>query len=141
MGSVGSSSSADSSLSGNMGDLALLDIETLSLSVGLNVDEEGSDVLDGFSWESTVVMVDVLAHGMSTWTTGESSKWDDRFVGGALIHVVDGLEEVHTSAGSGSLIGVLEMCSQIINFALSGYKTISTLKISPQIKTSCLNYK
>ena len=128
MGSVGSSSSADSSLGGNMGDLALLDIETLSLSVGLNVDEEGSDVLDGFGWESTVVMTDVLAHGVSSWTTCESSERNDRSVSSDLIHVVDGLKKVHTSACSSSLIGVLEMCSQIINFALSGYKTISTLK-------------
>ena len=134
MGSVGSSSSADSSLGGNMGDLALLDIETLSLSVGLNVDEEGSDVLDGFGWESTVVMTDVLAHGVSTWTTCESSERNDGSVGSDFVHVMDGLKKVHTSACSSSLISVLEMSSQVINFALSGYKTKSTLKSVRELK-------
>jgi len=124
MGSVGSSSSADSSLGGNVRDLAFLDIKALGFSVGLEVDEEGHNVLDGLGWESTVVMVDVLAHGVSTWTTGESSEWDDGFVLSNSIKVVNGLEEVHTSACSSSLIGVLEMSSQIIGSAFSGYKTI-----------------
>ena len=125
MGSVGSSSSGDSSLSGNMGDLALFGIESLGLSVGLEVDEEGSDVLDGLGWESTVVMTDVLAHGVSSWTTSVSSERNDGSVGGDLIHVMDGLEEHHTSAGSGSLVGVLVMSSQVVHSAFSGYKTKS----------------
>lgn len=122
VGSVGSSSSAHSSLGGNVRDDTLLDIESLGLSVGLNVDEESSDVLDGLGWESTVVMTDVLAHGMSSWSSGVSSERNDGFVGGDLIHVVDGLEKGHTSAGSGSLIGVFVMSSQVINSAFSGYK-------------------
>jgi hypothetical protein len=123
MGSEGSSSSADSSLGSNVRDLAFLDIKTLGLGVGLKVGEEGMDVLDGLGWESTVVMVDVLAHGMSTWTTSESSEWNDLLVFSNSIHVVDGFEKGHTSAGSGSLIGVLEMGSQVIDLAFSGYKT------------------
>ena len=122
MGSVGSSSSADSSLSGNMRDLALFGIESLGLSVGLEVDKESSNVLDGLGWESTVVMTDVLAHGVSSWTTGVSSERNDGSVGGALIHVVDGLKEHHTSASSGGLVGVLVMSSQVSNSATSGYK-------------------
>jgi hypothetical protein len=127
MGSVGSSSSADSSLSGNMRDLALLDIESLGLSVGLEVNEESSDVLDRLGWESTVVMTDILAHGVSSWTTSVSSERNDLFVGGDIIHVIDGLKEHHTSASSGSLVGVLVMSSQVIHSAFSGYKTKSTL--------------
>lgn len=128
VGSVGSSSTADSSLGGNVRYLALLDIESLGLSVGLNVDEESSDVLDGLGWESTIVMTDVLAHGMSSWSSGVSSERNDGFVGSALVHVVDGAKKAHTSAGSGSLIGVFVMSSQIINSGFSGYKTKSTLK-------------
>jgi hypothetical protein len=134
MGSVGSSSSADSSLSGNMRDLALFGIESLGLSVGLEVDKESSNVLDGLGWESTVVMTDVLAHGVSSWTTGVSSERNDGSVGGALIHVVDGLKEHHTSASSGGLVGVLVMSSQVIHSAFSGYKTKSTLKSVLKLK-------
>jgi len=128
VGSVGSSSSTDGSLSADVRDLAFLNIETLGLSVRLEVDEESLNVLDGLGWESTVVMVDILAHSVSTWTTGESSEWNDSFVLSDLIHVLDGLDEVHASASSGSLIGVLEMCSQVIDLAFSGYKNKSTLK-------------
>jgi hypothetical protein len=134
MGSVGSSSSAHSSLSGNMRDLALLGIESLGLSVGLEVDEESSDVLDGLGWESTVVMTDVLAHGVSSWTTSVFSERNDGFVGGDLIHVVDGLKKHHTSASSGSLVGVLVMSSQVVHSAFSGYKTKSTLKSVLKLK-------
>jgi len=134
MGSVGSSSSADSSLSGNMRDLALFGIESLGLSVGLEVDKESSNALDGLGWESTVVMTDVLAHGVSSWTTGVSSERNDGSVGGALIHVVDGLKEHHTSASSGGLVGVLVMSSQVIHSAFSGYKTKSTLKSVLKLK-------
>lgn len=123
MGSEGSSSSADSSLGGNVRDLAFLNIKTLGFSVGLEVGEESKDVLDGLGWESTVVMIDILAHSVSTWTTGESSEWNDLFVLSNSLHVVDGSEKGHTSAGSGSLIGVLEMGSQVIDLAFSGYKT------------------
>lgn len=123
MGSESSSSSAHSSLGSNVRDLAFLDIKTLGLGVGLKVGEEGKDVLDGLGWESTVMMVDVLAHSVSTWTTGESSEWDDLLVVSNSLHVVDGSEKGHTSACSSCLIGVLEMGSQVIDLTFSGYKT------------------
>lgn len=134
VGSVGSSSSADSSLGGNMRDNALLNIESLGLSVGLEVNEEGSNVLDGLGWESTVVMTDVLAHSVSSWSSGVSSERNDGFVSGNIIHVVDGLVKAHTSAGSGGLIGVFVMSSQVIHSAFSGYKTKSTLKYGLKLK-------
>jgi hypothetical protein len=123
MGSVGSSSSADGSLGANVTDLALLNIKTLSFGVGLNVGEEGEDVLDGLGWESTVVMVDVLAHSVSSWTTGISSERNDFLVLSDSLQVIDGVENGHTSAGSSSLIGVFVMSSQVIHSAFSGYKS------------------
>ena len=128
MGSVGSSSSANGSLGGNVTDLAFLDIETLSLGVGLNVDEEGQNVLDGLGWVSTVVMVDVLAHSFSSWTTSVSSEWNDFLVLSNSFHVIDGLKKVHASAGSGGLIGVFVMSSQVIHSAFSGYKTLKSVQ-------------
>jgi hypothetical protein len=96
--SVGSSSSVDSSLGANMGDLALFDIKSLLFSVGLKVDEEGNNMLDGLFWESTVMMVDIFAHGVSSWTTCESSEWNNGFVFEDSLHILDGLQEVETSA-------------------------------------------
>ena len=109
--SVSSSSSVDSSLGNNVGNLALFDVETLLLSVRLEVDKESNDVLDGLLWESTVVMADVLAHGVSTWSTSVSSEWNDGFVFKDSLEVANSLDEVEASASSGSLVGVLVMSS------------------------------
>ena len=63
--SVGSSSTLDGSLSGNMGDLTLLGIETLGFSVGLEVVEKVHNVFDRFLWESSVEEINIFAHSFS----------------------------------------------------------------------------
>lgn len=119
MGSVSPPSATDGSLGGDVGDLALLNIKTLGLSVGLQVLEQREDVLSGLLRPPTVVMTEVLAHGLSSRTTGESSEGDDGGVVEDSLHVLDGSEQSHASAGSGSLVGVLEVGSQVIDSALS----------------------
>ena len=57
MGSVGSSSSTDSSLCAYMSDDTFFWVKWLSLSVWLQVVEEAKDVLSWLCWESTVVMM------------------------------------------------------------------------------------
>mgnify|MGYP001168242386 CR=1 FL=1 len=111
MSSESSSSSVDGSLGADVRDLALFNVETLLFSIGLNVDKEGNNVLDRLCWVSTVVMVDVFAHSMSTWTTSKSSEWNDGFVLSYSLQIGDGLKEVESSACSGSLISVLKMSS------------------------------
>ena len=121
VGSVGSSSALDSSLSADVGDLALFDIKLLGLGVGLEVFEERDDVVNRLGRESSVVMVEVLAHGLSAGTSGVPSEGDDSFVLESPLHVLDGLEQVESSAGSSSLISVLVVNSQVIDLALSAY--------------------
>ena len=118
--SVSSSSSVDSSLGNNVGNLALFDVETLLLSVRLEVDKESNDVLDGLLWESTVVMLILLAHSLSSCATSESSEWDNVLVGKNSVHVLDGSKDFHTLASSSSLIGVLEMGSQVVDLGRGG---------------------
>jgi hypothetical protein len=65
MGSVCSSSSFNGSLDANVGDFACFSIETLGLSVGLNVLEETDNVSDRFLWESSVEEVDLFAQSFS----------------------------------------------------------------------------
>ena len=127
VGSVGSSSSTDGSLSGNMTDLASLDIKTFELGVGLQVLEEGDNVSHRFLWESTVMMVEILAHGMSSWSTGVSSEWDDGGVLEDALHILDSLVQIETSACSCSLVCVLVMGSQIVNSAFSRLGWLSWL--------------
>lgn len=122
MSSVSSSSSINSSLGNNVGNLALFDVETLLLSVRFEVVKKSDNVLDRLLWESSVVMVDVFAHSVSSWSTSVSSERNDGLVFENSFEIGNGLEEVKTSASSGSLGGVLVMSSQVINSAFSGYR-------------------
>ena len=127
VGSVGSSSSLDGSLGGDVSDLASFDIKTFELGVGLQVLKQGDNVSNRLLWESTVVMVEVLADGMSSWSSSVSSEWND---GGMLedaLHILDGLVQIETSAGSRSLVGVLIVCSQVVNSAFSRLGWLSWL--------------
>jgi hypothetical protein len=121
--SVGSSSSVNSSLCGNMADLASLDIKTFMLGVGFQVFEETDNVSDRLLWESTIVMLVDFAHSLSSWSSSESSERNDRSVINNSLHIVDGFQDVETSACSSSLISVFEMDSLIIRSALSSYRT------------------
>lgn len=90
--SVGSSSPIDGSLGGNMSDGALFRVERLSHSIWFQVIEEGEDVLAGLLWESTVGVIHILAHGMMSRTSCESSEGNDTFVCHHILDVFDGLE-------------------------------------------------
>lgn len=122
VGTVGSSSTVDGSLDADVGDAALFGIEHLGLSVRLEVVEEVQHVLDGLLGEATVVMVDVLAHGVSAGTTGVSAEGHDGGVLTDALHVGDGLEEVETAAGTSGVVSVLVVAAEIVNSALGGYK-------------------
>ena len=117
--SVGSSSSANSSLCGNMADLASLDIKTFMLGVGFQVFEETDNVSNRFLWESTIVMLVNLAHSLSSWSSSESSEWNDGSVIKDSLHIVECFQDVETSACSSSLISVFKMDSLIIRSAFS----------------------
>ena len=74
-------------------------------------------MLDRLLWESTVVMIEVLAHSMSTWSSSVSSEWDDSLVLKDSFHILDSLQQVEAFASSGGLIGVLVMSSQVVHSA------------------------
>jgi hypothetical protein len=115
---VGSSSTVDGSLDANVGDTALFGIKHLGLSVRLEVGEEVQHVLDGLLGEATVVMVDILTHGVSAGTTGVSTEGHDGSVLTDALHIGDGLEEVETAAGASGVVSVLVMRAEIVNSAL-----------------------
>lgn len=67
-------------------------------------------------------MANVLAHSLATDTSGINSERNDALVGKHVLHVLDGLQQVKSLAGSGSLISVLVVCSQVIDSALGRCK-------------------
>lgn len=90
MGSVGSSSSLNGSLSAYVSNLAFLGIETLGFSVRLNVFEEGHNVFDRFLWESSIEELHLLALSFMSNTVIESSERNDGCVFENSLHVFDG---------------------------------------------------
>ena len=123
MGSVGSSSTADSSLDNDVADEAFFWVEGLLEGVGLEVVEQVEDVLAGLLWPSAIVVTDVLAHSLAAWTSGVLPEGNDLLVGNHILDVLDGLEQVESLAGSGSLISVLVVGSQVIHSALNSCNT------------------
>ena len=121
MGSVGPSSATDSSLGGDMSDGAFFWVKRLSLSVGLQILEEAKNVLARFLWESTIVMTNILAHGVSSGTTSVPSERNDVLLLENTLDVFDGLDEVHATKSTGSLISVLVVSSEVVNSSRGGY--------------------
>lgn len=130
MSSVGSSPAIDGSLGANMSDSALFWVERLSHGVGLQVIQQGENVLARLLRPSTVGVFHVFAHSMVTGTSSESPERNDLFVSNDILHVFDSFEQIQSSARSGCLIRVLKVSSQVINSALSRY--IKQLFISLQ---------
>ena len=63
------------------------------------------------------MMFEILADRVSSWSSSVSPERDDGFVLEHILHVLDGLDEVETSASSRSFVSVLVVCSQVIHSA------------------------
>lgn len=117
VGSVSSSSTFASSLGANMGDLALCGVEhlLLSLAVSFKVLKEVQNVFTRLLRESTIVMVLVLTHGVSSGTTSIPSEGDDILLLLDALDIFNSLKKVHATKSSGSIVSVLVVSTEIIN--------------------------
>merc|ERR1712048_434517 len=97
MGSVSSSSTLASSLGGNMSDLALCGVKhlLLSLTVGFKVVKKVQNVFTRLLRESTIVMVNILAHGVSTGTTSIPSEGNNILLPHDALDIFNSLKKVH----------------------------------------------
>lgn len=120
MGSEGSSPSLHGSVDSNVVDNAFLDIETLGLSVGLQVLEKSKDVLGGFLGPSSLSELEVLRLCGSTNVTSVSLVGDTLLVLEHIFHVSDCLLELQTLHGVSSLESVLVVSSQVVDLGLGG---------------------
>jgi large subunit ribosomal protein L17e len=110
VGSVSSPSTLGGSLDANVGDFALCGVKhlLLRLAVGLEVLKQVQNVFTGLLRESTVVMVNVLAHGVSTRTTSVPSEGNNVLLLKNTLDIFNSLQKVHAAASTGSIVGVLE---------------------------------
>ena len=119
MGSVSSSASRDGSLADGVVDNASVDVESLLLSVSSQVLEERLNGLDGLLGPSSKLVLEDLALGVSTDTTGVHSEGNDGFFSEASVHVLDGFIELKSLACSGNIVSAWVFTSII--------KSISTV--------------
>jgi len=127
VGSVSASSSRDGSLADGVVDDASLNIESLALSIGFEVNKERSDGLDGLLGPSSELVLEDLALSVSADTTSVNSEGDDGLMGEASIHVGDGLVKSKVLACSGNVVGVLVMDSQVTDLGHGGFSGLSGL--------------
>ena len=86
-------------------------------------------MLAGLFGPSSISVIHVFAHGMMSWTTSVSPERNDLFVRNDILHILDGFEQIESSAGSGCFIRVFIVSSQVINSALGGLRWLSWLAI------------
>jgi len=122
---VGSAATLLGTLDGNVGDNALLDIEGLGLTVGLQVDQKEADSLAGLFGPSAGVGALVLALSVSLGEMlGEA---DNGFVFHDLVHVVNGSLDSHSLTSVGDVVSVLEVGTLVLHFGHSGFGGLSGL--------------
>ena len=122
VGSVGSSTSLDSSLDNDVGNNTFVSIESLSLSVSFKVDKEFLDSLTGFLWPATEWQSVYLSLGSSSNTSIVLSEWNDCGMSNNSIHMLDSCVDFHALAETSNFITILVVRSQVRDSALCGYK-------------------
>ena len=118
--SVGSSSTLDSALYSEVADDGLFDVEALCLSVSLKVLEQLDHVSDRLFGESALGDAVELSLGGSSDVASESSVRNAVSVLEDVLQVLNGSLELEALDSSGSLVGVLEVSSQVVNSGLGG---------------------
>jgi len=125
VGAVGSSATLLSTLNSDVGNDALVDIETFGFTVSLKVVEEESDSLDRLFRPSTGVGANLFALGVSL---GEVlCEANNSFVLKDLFEVVEGLLNFHATDGVGGVESVLEVGALVLNLGQSGLGLFSGL--------------
>jgi len=127
MGSVGSSTTVHGSLADGVVDDASVEVESLGLGVGAQVDEHLTDGLDGLLGPSTEG--GLLGHGLDLSVSGATvaDEGDNFLVLEAVLEVADGLSELQALNAASDVVAVLVVSSQVSNSAFSGFSGLGRL--------------
>jgi hypothetical protein len=122
VGAVGSSSHIGSLVGLGVGDLHLLDIETLELDIGLEVSQHVKKALGGLGGESNLVTrhLVLLGDGVSADTTSVLGERNTVLLNQDVLEVGLGLGELHAFDGAADLSAVLVVHSQVCDTSLNG---------------------
>ena len=120
--SVSSSSSLGGLIDKDVGDNELFFFKTLDGGVGLEVLQQAEEDLGGLFGPSTKTVVsEFFSLGGSADTVSVSVEWDASSVGNNVLKVFNSDLETQTFDGHGSLIGVLEVDSDVTTAGLDSF--------------------
>ena len=119
VGTVGSSTSRDSSLNNDVADDALIHVQLLALGICSQVNEELTNDFDGLLWPSSLSVFELFALSVSSNASSELSEWNDASVLEHILHISDSLLQGNSLHRTGNLISVLEVSSKVGNLAFS----------------------
>lgn len=122
MGAVSPSAASNSALNGDVADDALLGVESLSLSVALEVKEELADGLGGLFGPSTIAPLVLSSLGVSGDVLVVPAERNNLLVCKNALHILDCSWNSHAFNVSCSFEGVLEVSSQVRNLGFGGWK-------------------
>lgn len=119
--SVRASSASWGSVHLNVAQDELLGLEGLDLRVGFEVSEQIQNDLDGFCRPSSLGHSELLRLSSSTSGTSVSSVRDASLVFKDLSEVFLGSLDGHTLQGASSVVGVLEVSSEVVAAGLNSF--------------------
>lgn len=119
MGTVRPSAAGDSALHNGVADHAVVDVQLGGLSVGLQVDEELADSLEGLLGPATLGVLELFALGVTADTTGVASEGDNLLVLKAVVQVHDGPLQLQALDGTCHFVSVLVVSAEVADSALS----------------------
>ncbi len=122
MGAVSPSAASNSALNGDVADDALLGVESLSLSVALEVKEELANGLGGLFGPSTIAPLVLSSLGVSGDVLVVPAEGNNLLVCKNALHILDCSWNSHAFNVSCSFEGVLEVSSQVRNLGFGGWK-------------------
>ena len=106
-----------------MADAKVLHVQTLRLTVGLQVVQKDQEELAGSLGPSALISrsLDGVSLGVTTNTAVEAGEGNSLLVGNHIVKVFLGLEQRHVLDGSTHLVSVLEVHSQVRTAGLAAY--------------------
>ena len=118
VGTVGTAATLDGTLHNNVSNSALIGVETLGLGVGLSVDEQFLDGLNGLLGPAATDGLEFLALSVSLSIV--STEGNNLLVLETVIHIVDCFLNQPTLDRLSDIVGVLVVSAEVSNLAGSG---------------------
>lgn len=120
MGSVSPSSALWSLVNLDVAQNEFIGLQSFYLGIGFEVSEQVQNNLDGFCWPSSLGYSPLLSLSSSTGGTGVSFVRNTSLVFEDLVQVFLGSDQVHSLEDTGSVVGILEVGSDIVTLGLNG---------------------